>query len=194
MSPDVAPAPLADLARRLDRLERQNRRYRAALIGIAAVCACVALGGWTARGPAQKLTASELTIVDEAGNMRAVLGYDAREGTRFVLSSPRKDAAGQQLSTGFAVGLGPNDDAPFLILANERRMVLHVRYNELGLPQLALGGAGTLRTLLGTDETGSAGLLVLDTAGGIAAGVSATTQGRRAMLLARGDTLLWRAP
>jgi hypothetical protein len=73
-------------------------------------------------------------------------------------------------------------------------MVLHVRFTELGAPQMVLGGMDGFRTLLGTNEEDAAGIEVIDREGNISATLGANAAGKRWAALARRDTLLWRVP
>lgn len=186
--------PLSALGLRVERLEAHNRRLRSLLVALCALAGGLFVIGWTVRGPAQKLTASELSIVDADGHTRAFLGCDSLNGTRLQLISPRLDAGGQPVMTGFVVCLGKNDRQPYMIIANEERMVMHIRFTEIGTPQMVLGGISGFRTLLGTNEENSAGLEVIDNEGNVSASIGANASGRRWAALARRDTLLWRVP
>jgi hypothetical protein len=83
-------------------LEKQNRRFRAAAIGAAAV-ACLAAVGAAAGGPGTIL-AKRVELVDDRGDLRAVLAMgDATGGDKesaqliFYHSSGRKTAEYDQM-------------------------------------------------------------------------------------------------
>ena len=92
---------MSDLEQRFERLERQNQRYRIALIS-ACLVAVVAFG-MTAWPPASSIEADtveckEVRIVDDFGNVSAILGFSSSGGIRepsptFSLLNPQGDGA-----------------------------------------------------------------------------------------------------
>jgi len=84
------------LARRLDRVERENRRLKRSGVVALAVIAAVGLMGQATKGKVAKVIEAEKFIVrDASGKVRGVLGahedtvvfglYDMQEKTRLVL-------------------------------------------------------------------------------------------------------------
>jgi hypothetical protein len=61
-----------NIDQRFDRLERQNRRLRLAVVGLGALVGLGILGGMTAAAP-DELTLQKLTLVDAEGNPRILL-------------------------------------------------------------------------------------------------------------------------
>lgn len=71
--PSNDAAPLATLQRRVDALERENRRWKRVALFVAAVLGAAAVVGMSAP-PTKTLDLEILRIVDGKGKARAVLG------------------------------------------------------------------------------------------------------------------------
>jgi hypothetical protein len=71
------------MARRLERVERTNRRMKiAGLLGVLLVVVVVTTGAMLA--PGEVVEASKIHIVDNQGNVRMVLGYNPEDGNSYI--------------------------------------------------------------------------------------------------------------
>ncbi len=71
------------LARRLDRVERENRRLkRAGIVAVAVIAAVVLMGQATGSKVAKVVEAERFVVRDASGNTRAVLGSTVLETTQ----------------------------------------------------------------------------------------------------------------
>jgi hypothetical protein len=76
---DMPEDSLEDLTRRLDRIERETRRWRAG--SLIAVCAAFLLGAASV-GPSDEIRAKRFVSVDDAGRPRLELGQLAELDSR----------------------------------------------------------------------------------------------------------------
>jgi hypothetical protein len=168
------------LTRRLDRLERENRRLKLlgglALLGVAAV---TVMGQSTPAPVANTLEAERFVLRDGAGNVRATLGLrpdgsaalalaDDTQQDRAVLSVTAPGQASVDLSDRaghLRAGLGVRADgtAQLALLDQTDRPRVELKAYGDGRPSLALlDQSGRPRSLLALTAEGATGLTLYD--------------------------------
>jgi hypothetical protein len=145
-----------EMSTRLDRMERQLRRWRrgaAAALGLAAL----AVAGAMAEPPLKELAVKTLRIVDDAGKDRIVLSSNP-EDADIILYDP---SGKSRLTLDVA-----KDRRPVLLFADEsgkesNRLVLGLE--DEGHPALQLfDGTGRKRVAIGIPKEGGPVIRVLD--------------------------------
>ena len=156
--------PTESLERRLDRLERQNRRIRTSAIAtaIAAVLLMASMGQSDRRpsAGANIVEAERFVLRDASGVVRARLSADAQGRTSLTLLDKSERS---RVALGIAA-----DGAPILVFGDAdgrtTRMELSVRAD--GAATIGIGdGKGRFRTTLETNADGSAHVYMIDADG-----------------------------
>lgn len=143
------PLEAADLARRLDRLERRMGRWRSlAILALAAGMAGAAAafsGAASADRPAPaELRVERLAIVDTEGRTRILLTTDGQDGFIGLTDAQGQTRAMIQSHPGGArITLG--DGRPRLVLAADPRAVLATMNGPDGITRAVIGVAGSGR-------------------------------------------------
>lgn len=138
---DCTTHQIEAMYRRLEKVEKQNRLWRAALLCLLAVIGSLLLLG-QASPSGRTITAEEFVLQDKMGRKRAVLS------TR------------QTTEKGKLISEGP----PILALYDEQgRNRAHFRLMDEGNPDIWLGdGNGKLRAAFGLGPDGTPALLLFD--------------------------------
>ena len=148
------------LARRVERLERENRRWkRAASLGLVLIAAAALLGQAGPLGAAKTLDAERFNVRDPAGNLRAALGTTPDGAASLLLFSP----------TGVnQAGLGvlPDGTASIFLGNAAGRTVTELTLYRDGTPALIFRDrAGKTRALYGAASDGAPFAYFLDGSG-----------------------------
>lgn len=146
------------LGTRIERVENQNKRLKNYLAALSVCFASIVLMGAAANlsdGKFNELTAKVLTLVDDSGNKRVVIGHGNEEGTGINIFN----------SSGVKIlGIGlPADEMGSGILFNDQegRPRIGLGLDE-GLPGMAIVDQGGKKIIaLGGDARGY-GLTILD--------------------------------
>ncbi len=149
------------LARRVDRLERENGRWRrGAALGLLLLASAALLGqAPIVTGAAKALDAERFNLRDAAGHLRGSLGVTTDGTASLVLYNT---AGAHQ------VGLGvlPDGTASIFLGSPAGRTVTELTLYRDGTPSLVVRDrAGKTRMLLGTASDGQPFLYFLDAAG-----------------------------
>jgi hypothetical protein len=195
MEAAMTETPMEALTRRLDHLERENRRFRRTAMALAlGVAAVVLMGQAVAQGPT--LETQKLVLKDGHGKVRAVLGEFSDEEPFGVLVLD----AQQRIRAKLGV---QEDGSPVLALADERGVDRVTLDRATGLrvqgdgPSLTLGVTygnepalhlndrdGWTRAALILTGTSPAPILrLLDTRGNVRAWFGAMSDGKAQLLL-----------
>jgi hypothetical protein len=150
-----------DLARRVERLERANRRWRGgAILGLLLLASAGLLGqAPVVPGAAKAVDAERFNLRDAAGHLRGSLGVTTDGTTSLVLYNT---AGAHQ------VGLGvlPDGTASIFLGSPAGRTVTELTLYRDGTPSLVMRDrAGKTRMLLGAAADGQPFLYFLDPAG-----------------------------
>lgn len=141
----MTETPVDVLARRIDRLERQNRRFKrgvtAIVLGIVAV---LLMGQTVAKSPT--VEAQKLVLKDKRGKIRAVLGEFSDDEPLGLLVFD----ASQRIRA--KLGL-QEDGSPILALADDRGVDRVMLHPVSGLRVLGDGPSVTLGVHLGNEPT-----------------------------------------
>lgn len=153
------------LVARVERLERQNRRLRRALVSVAVLTAAGLLMAPAPRTPPKPVRTSELQIVDDQGVARISMRVAANGDPKLLVTA----------AAGDAIELGMNEGHPELSLRalDRAKAVLGIEKDGPALDLASADGSRTAKVRAG----GSLGLFVGDTTGG-----------RRAASVTLGDT------
>lgn len=156
----MADERLDVLARRVERLERETRRWkRAASLGLVVVAAVALLGQAAPMGLAKLIEAERFNVRDPAGNLRAVLGTGADGATSLLLYNP----AGVHQA---GLGVMPDGTASIFLGNPAGRTVTELTLYRDGTPSLIFRDrAGKTRALLGAASDGYPFAYFLDAAG-----------------------------
>ncbi len=151
------------LIERLDRLEREARRWRLAAVVVGVVLGLVVLVGATPPAPvADEIRARRFVVVDEAGKTRALLGVEDGEA-RLALhhETGRRLASLQVHSTGtsalYLAGKNGADRAWLEVAGDAPRLVFR---DEFARQRVVLG-AFTISYTTGVNERRPTSSLVL---------------------------------
>lgn len=141
----------ADLVRRLERLERSNRRWRRAGAGTLLAGLALLAGAWRhAPSPADTLEASRFVLVDGEGGQAGVLGLDDQGRPSLLL---RKDGA-----TAFLTLSGPG----LLLRGDDGKRQAFLGFDTRGAAKLDLTSARMLDGVrLSVAPDGTAAMSVL---------------------------------
>jgi hypothetical protein len=148
------------LARRVERLERESRRWkRVASLGLVLAAAAALLGQAAPLGPAKVVDAERFNVRDPAGNLRAILGTSPDGATSLLLYNP---AGVHQAGLGVMA-----DGTASIFLGNPAgRTVTELTLYRDGTPSLIFRDrAGKTRALLGAASDGYPFAYFLDAAG-----------------------------
>jgi hypothetical protein len=148
------------LARRVERLERENRRWkRAATLGLLLVATAALLGQAAPPGVAKALEAERINLRDAGGNLRAVLGTSPDGATSLLLYN----ATGVHQA---GLGVLPDGTASIFLGNPAGRTVTELTLYRDGTPTLLFRDrAGKTRALLGAASDGQPFAYFLDAAG-----------------------------
>jgi len=174
------------LARRVDKVERENRRMKqAGVVALAVIAAVVLMGQATpSKVVAKEVVAEKFVLRDASGRAHAVLGTVNKRAVSLALI----DKNGKP-----RVVLGVSSDGSsslsFYDKDVNRRAVLGLRADDS--PDLALlDKDGKLRARLSLNDEGSATLVFTDSGGKI----SASLIGTRLAFFDRDGKVIWSAP
>lgn len=141
---------------RLDRLERQLRRWRRGALALAGVTA-LAVAGAMAQPPAKELTVKKLRVVDDAGKDRIVLSADPVEADLTFFDPSGKSRLTIDVAKDRRPVLQFSDDA------NKESSRMTLGLEDEGHPALTLyDGSGRRRVTFGIGKQGGPVLRVLD--------------------------------
>lgn len=164
----MSEATFSDLTRRFDRLERENRRWRACAIVGGLLIGAMMLMGQAPPRPAPRVVEAE----------------------RFVLRSPRG-----VMRAALEVLNGTSPEGPVRLALYEPGGAIQVELAQrpyVGSGLRIFGGDGiTLADLIGIHNTAQLSFPVQDEDEGLALGVQ---RGKAALIFARGPKVIWRAP
>ena len=128
--------PLLDaLSERVDRLERENRRWRRAGVLVLLVGVILATGGarW-ADGP-RTVVAEGLLIQDKDGGLRAMLGSGPDGGALLTMFDSK-------LKPRFVLGVKPDGEPGLSIKDQDGRLRFGMGFMADGTSRLEVGGSG----------------------------------------------------
>ena len=209
---------LYTLTRRLERLERESRRWKAAASVLALVAITVATVGATSSPPAD-IQARSLTILDRSGQTRIRMAMDDDQITHLDMWGPGKQPvlalyAGPTGGTVHVEGLNPGT-AAILAAGTSATLGLHTRTGNAAIslvretdqpdPRLPSTTRAVERASLALDR-GVVRLMLNDTSGTaravlgdtglrlVAPDVTEKRQPPSIVLFDEGGKLLWKAP
>ncbi len=170
------------LARRLDKVERENRRLKRAGVLVLAVIAAVVLMGQAT--PSKVVEAPKFVLRDASGRVHAVLGTVNKRAVSLALITKNGKPR---------VVLGVSSDGSLSLSFYDkdvnRRAVLGLRADDS--PDLSLlDKDGKLRARLSLNDEGSATLVFTDSGGEISASLIRT----RLAFFDRDGKVIWSAP
>lgn len=186
---------------RIDQLEAEitalNRKYvriQSLLLLFLVIGIAVGTIGWSSS--ARKIiTAHEINITDEDGNPRMTMKYTEDYGTHLSMYSPYMDPnTGRAYLTHLSIGIDPSETAPYIYLTNRQGNVIRMFYRPNSHPACEIGVPNGLKTILGTDDSMVAGVIVHDESAKQGAGIGVHPSGTRWFNLMRKDKVLWAAP
>lgn len=157
----MAELTMEALARRVARLERDNRRSRrGAALGVLLLVSAGLLGqAPIVPGAAKALDAERFNLRDAAGHLRGSLGVTSDGTASLVLYH----AAGAQQA---GLGVLPDGTASIFLGSPAGRTVAELTLYRDGTPSLVVRDrAGKTRLLLGASTDGQPSLYFLDAAG-----------------------------
>ncbi|HEV2418538.1 MAG TPA: hypothetical protein VGX94_12100 [Terriglobia bacterium] len=165
-----------ELARRLERLERDHRRLKGFALAVLVLAAASAV--WFAIRVPSKIVAHGFDVVDGAGSVRVHMGFDSSDSSDYRtleagfgrdtgFATPLVELFGPDGELGAVIGVRPTGDPEMFLLDTKNRAALLMGLRS-GKPGILLANPNGFRMRLGSAITDSAGETSQTTAPSIA--------------------------